>query len=96
MIASTEPCTSPLMTSGNSLRPARLELAHHVGERARAAEPPRAASLVALLALAIFGDLAGARFVLDDGEAVAGFRRAGEAEHLDRDRRAGLVRRSRP
>ena len=46
--------------------------------------------LLALLALAIFGDFAGARLVLDDGDAVAGFRRAGEAEHLDRASKAAL------
>ena len=89
-IASTEPCTSPLMTSGNSLRPAVLELAHHLLERAARAGC-RAAELLAPLALAVFGDLAGAGLVLDDGEAVAGLRRAVEAEHLDRRRRAGRL-----
>jgi hypothetical protein len=49
-IASTEPCTSPLITSGNSLRPAGLELAHHLLERAARR---RAARLLALLRLAI-------------------------------------------
>ena len=47
--------------------------------------------VLALLAGAVIGDLAGARLVLDDGEAVAGLRRAVEAEHLDRHRRAGLL-----
>ena len=40
---------------------------------------------------AIAGDLAGAGFVLDHGETVAGFRRAVEAEHFDRNRRAGFL-----
>ena len=88
MIASTEPCTSPLMTSGNSLRPDGLELAHHLLERAALPVGARR-HLLALLARAVVGDLARARLALDDGEAVAGFRRAGEAEHLDRRRRPG-------
>ncbi len=54
-----------------------------------------AAALLALLARAIIGDLAGARFVLDDRETIAGLRRAVEAEHLDRNRRSGLVDRAR-
>ena len=94
-IASIEPCTSPLMTSGNSLRPEVLSCAHHLLERAAHAGLPRG-RLLALLAGAIVGDLAGAGFGLDHGEAVAGFRRAVEAEHLDRHRRAGRDRRSRP
>ena len=77
------------------MRPGRLELAHHVGERA-AREAAARRRLLALLALAIFGDLAGAGFVLDDGDAIAGLRRAGKAENLDRHRRAGLVTRLRP
>ena len=51
----------------------------------------RAAVLVALLADAIIGDFARARFGLDHREPVAGFGRAVEAQHLDRHRRAGLV-----
>ena len=49
----------------------------------------RVDGLLALLARTVIGDFAGARFVLDDGETVAGIRRAGEAEHFDRGRRAG-------
>ena len=67
----------------------RLELAHHVGERTARRTAARG-DLVALLALAIFGDLAGARFGLDDRDAVAGFRRAGEAQNLDGEARTGL------
>ena len=87
-IASTEPCTSPLMTSGNSLTPARLQLRHHLLERAALADM-LGDRLVARQALAVLGDLAGARLVLDDREAVAGLRRALEAEDLDRRARAG-------
>ena len=82
-IASIEPCTSPLMTSGNSLRPLVCELRHHLLERAALAGLA-GHRLVAGQALAVFGDLAGARLVVDDGEAVAGLRRALQAEHLDR------------
>jgi hypothetical protein len=46
---------------------------------------------LARLRLAVVGDLAGARFVLDDREAVAGRRDAGEAQHFDRHRRAGFL-----
>ena len=43
-IASTEPCTSALTTSGELLAAgALLEVAHHVGERAAGAAPVRAA-----------------------------------------------------
>ena len=80
------------MMSGNSLRPAVLSWRHHLLERAAHAGRARR-RLLALLAGAVVGDFAGARFALDDGEPVAGLRRAGEAEHLDRNRRAGLVHR---
>ena len=46
---------------------------------------------LAALAGAVFGDFAGARFVLDDDHFVAGFRRAGKAQHFDR--RGGTGRR---
>ena len=61
-----------------------LQLAHHLFERAAHAGGARRL-LLAPLMRAIIGDLAGARFVFDDREAVAGFRRAVEAKHLDRD-----------
>ena len=65
-----------------------LELAHHLGERAAGARAGATrGQTIALLALAVVGDLAGAGFRLDDRDAVAGFRRAVEAEHLDRQRR---------
>ena len=41
-MASTEPCTSPLTSSGNSLLPGILELLHHLLERARGRRPSRA------------------------------------------------------
>ncbi len=44
----------------------------------------RAADLLALLAAAVIGDFAGAAFVLDHRQAVAGIGRAGETEHFDR------------
>ena len=66
-----------------------LELAHHVGERGARRTAARG-GLVALLALAIFGDLAGAGFGLDHRDAVAGLRRAAEAEHFRREGRAGV------
>src|SRR5204862_263336 len=47
--------------------------------------------LLALLPRAVIGHFAGAGFVLDYGEAVTGVRCAGEAEHLDRRRRACAV-----
>ena len=40
--------------------------------------------------LPVFRDLARPGLVLDDGEIIAGKRRRGEPEHLDRHRRAGL------
>ena len=67
-----------------------LELRHHLLERTAHAGD-RGGGVLALLVGAIARDLAGAGFVLDHGEAIAGFRRAVEAEHLDRHRRAGLV-----
>ena len=51
----------------------------------------RGGGVLALLVGAIARDLAGAGFVLDHGETIAGFRRAVEAEHFDRHRRAGFV-----
>src|SRR5690606_4185775 len=41
--------------------------------------------------LAILGNLARPRLVLDDGETVAGLRRPLEAENLDGHRRAGVL-----
>src|SRR5262245_54822550 len=67
------------------LAPGILHLAHHLLERRAAA---RRAPVLAALAVAIFGDLAGSRLGLDDHQLVAGLRRAREAEHLDRHRRA--------
>src|SRR5690242_10787633 len=60
-----------------------LELAHHLFERAAHGAAARF-QLLALLPRAIIRDFAGARLARHDGKAVAGFRRAVEAEHLDR------------
>src|SRR5829696_8640060 len=68
-----------------------LEVAHHVGKRAAGAGRAGGGAL-ALLPGAVVGDLAGAGFRLDDGDTVARLRRAVEAEHLDRNRRPGLLR----
>ena len=65
-----------------------LGLRHHLLERAAHAGGP-GRGLLALLTRTVIGDFAGARFVLDDGETVAGIRRAGEAEHFDRSRGTG-------
>src|SRR5215216_6774216 len=80
MIASTEPCTSPLITSGNSLRPALLSWLIICSSEPRMA-PPRA----------VIGDFTRAAFAADDRETVPGFRRAAEPENLDRHRRPRLV-----
>ena len=79
-IASTEPCTSPLTTSGNSIAWSALER-EHVLEVDRG----RGGALPVEHALAVGGDLAGAGLVLDHRQRVAGRRHAGQAEHLDRD-----------
>ena len=75
-----------------------LELAHHLLERAAHAARARR-HLVAFLPGTIVGDLAGARFAIDDRQSIAGLGRAVEAQHLDRhrrtgrfDRRAGIAR----
>ena len=89
MMASTEPCTSPLMTKRELLDAGRLELGHHLLEAAALAGDRQP---LAPLALAVVGDLARARLVLHDSELVAGFRRGIEAQHLDRHRGPGSLR----
>ena len=69
-----------------------LELAHHLLERAAHAGRT-CRHLVALLPHAVVGDFARAAFAVDHREAVAGIRRAGEAQHLDRRRRPCAVER---
>src|SRR5262249_34464470 len=81
-IASTEPCTSPLITSGNSLRPCWV-----LSWVIMCSSEPRMWLLRAPLARPVVADLAGAGLVLDHREAVARLRRAVEAEHLDWHRR---------
>ena len=72
-IASAEPCTSALTRTWNSLRPPSFSWRHHLLERRAAG---RGAACLAPLAVAIFGDLAGAGLGLDDHELIAGLRRA--------------------
>jgi hypothetical protein len=64
----------------------RLEVGHHIAERSAHRLASRG-ELLAPLTLAIFRDLSRARFRFDHRDAVARFRRAGKAEHLDRGRR---------
>ena len=95
MIASSEPCTSALMMSGNSLRPAVLSWLIICSSEPRM-PVARAATLSRFCRDAIVGDFARARFAVDHREAVAGLGRAGEAEHLDRRRRPGRCRPAAP
>ena len=67
-----------------------LQVLHHVDERAAAGAGAGGLTL-ALLTGAVFGDFASARFRLDDRDAIAGFRRAVEAQNLDRNRGSGLL-----
>ena len=85
-MASIEPCTSPLMTSGNSFSAGGLQRHHHLFERTALAGLA-GSGLVAGETLTILGDFAGTAFVFDDGELVARLRRAGKTEDLDRHRR---------
>src|SRR5262249_45022542 len=68
----------------------RLELRHHLLERAAHAGGVRRA-LLALLADAIVRQLACAGLALDHGQTAARLGRVVEAENLDRNRRAGLL-----
>ena len=70
-IASAEPCTSALMISGSSETFLSASLAIM---SARRAPPVGGAGLLALHAHAVFGEFAGAGFVLDHGEGLAGDR----------------------
>src|SRR6266436_1000783 len=67
-----------------------LELTHHLFERSALAARPRR-DLFALLTGTVVGHLAGTRFAVDDGQAVAGFRRSVEAKNLHRRGRAGVA-----
>ena len=78
------------MTSGEFLAARGLELAHHLFERAAHAA---GGVLLALLAGAVIGEFARAAFGLDHREAVAGVRRAGEAQNFDGNGRTGVLHR---
>jgi len=88
-IASSEPCTSALMISGKSCGRG-LELRHHLLERAAHAGN-RGGGVLALLMGAVAGDFAARASFSTTAHAVAGLRRAVEAEHFDRHRRSGSV-----
>src|SRR3979411_1441534 len=79
-IASTEPCTSPLITSGNSLRPEVLSWLIICSSEPRMP-----------LARPSIRHAGGGGSALAHRRGVARFGRAVEAEHLDRRRRAGLA-----
>ena len=88
MIASSEPCTSDLTTTGELLGDAGGDLREHLLERAARA---RGRLLLAAAALAVVGDVARLGLVLGDDEVVARQGRAVEAQHLDRARRSRLL-----
>ena len=85
-IASTEPWTSALTTSGNSLVVDACD-----GEHVLEADRRRGGALPVEHALAVGRDFARARLVLDHRERIAGRRHRRQAEHFDRDRRAGFL-----
>ena len=87
-IASSEPCTSDLTTTGSSLAAPAAICENICSSVPRA---PCERRLLAPAALAVIGDVARAALVLGDDEIVARERRAVEAQHLDRHRRAGLA-----
>lgn len=89
MIASMEPCTSPLDEQREFLEAGVLQLAHHLVRSEPLTvwrQPP-----VAGQTLAIFGNLASTVLVFDDGELVTGSRRAGAVEHSDRHGRTRFL-----
>jgi hypothetical protein len=70
-----------------------LGLGHQLFQRGRG---PGGGALVLGGLFAVFRDLARLRLGFDDVQHVARLGRAVQAQHLDRDRRAGLLRRARP
>ncbi len=84
------------MTSGKIFSPLACSCDHHLLERAALAGM-LGQRLVARQALAVLGDLAGARLALDRrAKRSPASRRALQAEHLDRRRRAGFLHAARP
>ena len=74
------------MTSGH-FRDRRSVRREHVLD----ADRRRGRALLVEHALAIIGDFAGARLVLDDRERIAGRRNRRQAEHFDREGRTGFL-----
>ena len=89
-MASTEPLNVALDQKGELLQPGALQLGHHLLKRATL-PGMLGHRLVAGQSLTIFGDLAGAGFVLHGGKPVAGKRRTLQAENLDRHGRRRFV-----
>ena len=85
-IASVEPWTSASTTIGNS-----IIFDDSVGEHVLEADRRRGGALRVEQALAIDRDFAGAGFILDHGQRIARRRHGGEAEHFDREGRAGFL-----
>ena len=81
------PCVSALTTSGYSIACFSLSAENMLSRLAGRV----GGALVLDHAGAIFGDFAGARFVLDDLERIARRRHARQAEDLDRHRRTGFL-----
>ena len=93
-IASALPCTSALISTATSFcSPAWMRAS--IWSSVPRAPAVRAGRLLAQLAGAELGDLAGAAFVLHRDERLAGRRHAGQAEDLHRRRRPGLGDRAR-
>ena len=92
-IASIEPWTSDLITTGSSLA---SPLASWLNISSTELRGVVAAGLRAPLALPVLGDLARAALVVDHDQRVAGVGHAVEAEDLDRHRRARPPRRCWP
>ena len=87
-IASIEPWTSDLTTTGSSFAPLPASWLNISSTEPR---PVAAARLLAPLALAVLGDLARPALAVDHDQRIAGVGHAVQAEDLDRHRRAGRL-----
>ena len=91
-MASAEPCTSALTTSGNSLRPAPSFRSRIMSASERPADAAARGLSVSRFWRVRYSVISRARASeLDDRDAVAGLRRAVEAQNLDRNRGSGLL-----